>query len=93
MEWEENERAWAREDDVGVGGWRQPSVLILIENASMKVYPVHRLSVYRWRRQIKPIYKRAKPWRRSTESASAPANVPGDPGNQGVIQFDTPTHA
>lgn len=28
-----------------------------------------------------------------SESASAPANVPGEPWYEGVIQFDTPTHA
>ena len=75
-------------------------MLILIENASVEklahtriytLYVYTRTCVYehRYRCNLFP----SPDVRRQRESASAPANIPGESWYGGVIQFDTPTHA
>lgn len=80
----------------GVRGRGQPPVLILIENASVeeveRAYGYIRIAVHVHAR-TNTNTDATPDNRRQRESASAPANVPGEPWYEGVIQFDTPTHA
>lgn len=83
-------------------GRGQPPVLILIENAFVEKeararararvrVQLHTRHTYVHRHQTQT--PMPSPMSGGSESASAPANVPGEPWYEGVIQFDTPTHA